>query len=154
MKLELEELTGRIIGSAIDVHRELGPGFLESVYEAALVIALRNEGLGVEAQKNVAIYFRGEQVGGHRLDLLVQGSVIVELKAIKALEDVHFATVRSYLKACRLRHGLLLNFATMPMTVKRVIYSPEISEEGRNAGSDLCPSSFPGFLSPQSRPCH
>jgi GxxExxY protein len=103
-----------------------------------------------KCKKSVAIYFRDEQVGEHRLDLLVQGSVIVELKAIKALEDVHFATVRSYLKACRLRHGLLLNFATMPLTVKRVIYNPDIAEEGRNAGSDLCPSSFPDFLSHKS----
>jgi GxxExxY protein len=62
----------------------------------------------------VPIYFRDEQVGEHRLELLVEGVFIVELKAIKALENVQFATVRSYLKACRLKHGLLLNFSAMP----------------------------------------
>lgn len=137
MELELQELTGKIIGCAIEVHRELGPGFLESIYEAALVIALRRAGLAVEAQKSVQIYFHGEQVGEHRMDLLVEGQVIAELKAIKAIEDVHFATVRSYLKACHLRHGLLFNFSATPLTVKRVIYSSDSAEENRNAGAGL-----------------
>lgn len=141
--MELEHLTGRIIGCAIEVHRELGPGFLESIYEAALGIALREAGLKTESQKGVKVLFREQEVGEHRLDLLVENQVIVELKAVKALEDVHFAQVRSYLKACGLMHGLLLNFSTMPLTTKRVIFD---AKESRKAGKEniFC---GPAFLS-------
>jgi GxxExxY protein len=120
--LAYEELTGRIIACAIEVHKALGPGFLESTYEAALSIELRHSGLQVESQKLLPVIYRGTLVGDHRLDLLVEGKIIAELKAISALEDIHFAIVRAYLKAAQLEHGLLLNFATMPLTVKRVIY--------------------------------
>jgi len=119
--MELEELTGKIIGAAIAVHRELGPGFLESIYEEALCIELAAAGLRFQRQVPVAILYRGRKVGEHRLDLLVEGAVVVELKAISAFEHIHFATVRSYLKATDCQHGLLLNFATMVLTAKRVI---------------------------------
>ncbi len=121
-KLVHEELTGKIIACAIEVHKAPGPGFLESIYEAALVVELNRAGLRVERRKVLPIYYRDVLVGEHRLDLLVEDTIIVELKAICALEDIHFAIVRSYLKAARLEHGLLFNFATMPLTVKRVIY--------------------------------
>jgi GxxExxY protein len=120
-KLAHEELTGRIIACAIEVHKALGPGFLESIYEAALVVELKRAGLKVEQQKVLPVYYREILVGEHRLDLLVEDKIVVELKAISELEDIHFAIVRSYLKAIGLEHGLLLNFATMPLTVKRVI---------------------------------
>ena len=120
-KLAHEELTGRIIACAIAVHKALGPGFLESVYEAAMVVELKCAGLKVESQKPLRIFYREVLVGEHRLDLLVEDKIIVELKAISELEDIHFAIERSYLKAAGLEHGLLLNFATMPLTVKRVI---------------------------------
>ena len=119
--MEHEELTGRIIRSAIAVHKELGPGFLESIYEAALVKALSDDGLIIEKQKEIPVFFRGFQVGTHRLDLLVENTIVIELKAIKALEDIHFAQVRSYLKATNLRHGLLFNFNEIPLKTKRVI---------------------------------
>jgi GxxExxY protein len=122
--LAYEELTGRIIACAIEVHKTLGPGFLESIYEAAMVVELQRAGLKVQAQKPLRIIYRGVLVGEHRLDLLVEDKIIVELKAISELQDVHFAITRSYLKAAGLEHGLLLNFATMPLTVKRVIYQP------------------------------
>ncbi len=121
-KLAHEELTGRIIACAIEVHKALGPGFLESVYEAAMVVELKRAGLKVESQKPLPIFYREILVGEHRLDLLVENLIVVELKAISELEDIHFAIVRSYLKAASLEHGLLLNFATMPLMVKRVIY--------------------------------
>jgi len=120
--LEFEDLTGRLIGCAIAVHRELGPGFLEGIYETALRIELRHAGIPFRYQEEVPVFYRGEQAGLQRFDLLVADKLVVELKAIKALEDVHFAQVRSYLKALRLRHGLLFNFASTPLTVKRVIY--------------------------------
>jgi GxxExxY protein len=123
-KLAHEELTGRIIACAIEVHKALGPGILESIYEAAMMVELKRAGLKVESQKPLQIFYREILVGEHRLDLLVEENIVVELKAISELEDIHFAIVRSYLKAVGLEHGLLLNFATMPMTVKRVICQP------------------------------
>jgi len=83
---------------------------------------LKRAGLNVESQKPLRVLYREVLVGEHRLDLLVEDKIVVELKAISELEDIHFAIVRSYLKAAGLEHGLLLNFATMPLTVKRVIY--------------------------------
>lgn len=122
MGLELEELTERVIGCAINVHRALGPGFLESIYERAFVIELKHAGIAVQFQQEHPILYRGEEVGLQRFDLLIEKCLIVELKAVKTLEDIHFAQTRSYLKAQNLKHGLLLNFATMPLTIKRVIY--------------------------------
>ena len=120
-KLAHEELTGRIIACAIEVHKALGPGFLETIYEAAIVVELKHAGIKVDSQKPLRIFYREVLVGEHRLDLLLEDKIVVELKAISELEDIHFAIVRSYLKATGLEHGLLLNFATMPLTVKRVI---------------------------------
>lgn len=118
--LPQEQLTGQIIAAAIEVHRALGPGFLESIYENALAVELHARGLLIERQKIVPVVYRGTKVGEHRLDLLVQGSVIVELKAVSDLDPIFFATLRSYLKALQLETGLLLNFAATPLTVKRV----------------------------------
>ncbi len=118
----MEDLSGRVIGCAIAVHRELGPGFLESIYENALRIELRHAGIPFRFQEEMPVMYRGEQAGLQRFDLLVADQLVVELKAIKALEDIHFAQVRSYLKALHLKHGLLFNFAALPLTVKRVIY--------------------------------
>jgi GxxExxY protein len=123
MALEHVELTERIIGAAIEVHRRLGPGFLESVYEKALIIELKKRGLAVRDQMDVIIAYDGEEVGRHRLDLLVEDTIVVELKATKNLEDIHFAVVRSYLKAVNRKHGLVLNFAKVTLEVKRVIAS-------------------------------
>jgi len=116
-----DELSGRVISAAIAVHRELGPGFLESIYESALKTALRHRGITYEAQKDVTVVFEGEEVGVHRLDLLVENEIVVELKAVKALEEVHFAQVKSYLKATGLHVGLLLNFNAPTLIVKRVV---------------------------------
>lgn len=118
---EFEALSGRIIEAAIDVHKQLGPGFLESIYENAVKVALRKRGIVYEAQKDVRIFFEGEEVGEHRLDLVVDNQIIVELKAIRALDDAHFAQVRSYLKATRLRVGLLMNFNAPTLVIKRVV---------------------------------
>lgn len=124
MQLTHEELTGKIIACAIAVHKALGPGFLESVYEAAMLIELRYAGLRVESQKLVPVYYREKKVGEHRLDLFVEDLIVTELKAISDLEKIHFAIVRSQVKAAGQEHGLIFNFATMPLTVKRVIYRP------------------------------
>ena len=121
MALEHEALTERIIGAAIEVHRRLGPGFLESVYEKALIIELKKRGMAVQDQMEVIITYDGNGVGRHRLDLFDEGTIVVDLKAIKNLEDIHFAVVRSQLRAVDKQHGLLLNFAKTTLEPKRVI---------------------------------
>jgi len=123
MGLEHEELAGSVIGAAIEVHKALGPGFLESVYENALAIEFAARGIRFERQLAVPILYRGSEVGLHRLDLLVTALIVVELKAVKALDDVHFAVVRSYLRATGREHGLILNFAKPTLEIKRVIAS-------------------------------
>jgi len=115
-----QESTQRIIGAAIEVHKALGPGFLESAYEEALAIEFTHQGIVFERQKALPVSYRGQKIAEHRLDFLVESCVVVELKAISALEDIHFAIVRSCLKAAELESALLLNFATMPLTIKRV----------------------------------
>jgi len=114
------ELTRRIIAAAIRVHSELGPGYLESSYEEALAIEFREARMFLKRQKLLPIFYREHIVGQHRVDLVVEDKVIVELKAISALEDIHFAVLRSYLKAANLNDGLLLNFAAVRLTIKRV----------------------------------
>jgi len=121
MSLEFEALTEQIIGAAIEVHRRLGPGFIESIYENALVIELRKRGITVENQVEIVINYDGIEVGRHRIDLFVDNTIVVELKAIKNLEDIHFAIARSYLKAANKKHGLILNFAKVTLEMKRVM---------------------------------
>lgn len=114
------EITNAIISAAIAVHRELGPGFLESIYEQALAVEFALRGIAFVRQKPIPLFYRDHQIGEHRLDFLVDDKIVVELKAIDALENVHFAIVRSYLKASGLADALILNFSSMPLTVKRV----------------------------------
>jgi GxxExxY protein len=121
MVLEHEELTEKIIDAAIDVHRRLGPGFIESIYENALVIELRKRGVQVNQQYEVSVKYDAVEVGKHRLDLFIEGTIVVELKSIKNIEDIHFAIVKSYLKAVEKEHGLILNFAKPTLEIKRVI---------------------------------
>jgi GxxExxY protein len=118
--LEHEELSGQIIAAARNVHKELGPGFIEGIYEEALAAEFDWLQIPYVRQQPAPVSYRSRLVGEHRLDFLVAERVVVELKAIQALEKIHFATVRSYLEATDLHAGLLLNFATMPLTIKRV----------------------------------
>jgi len=120
MELRDEELTGAIIEAAIAVHKQLGPGFLESIYQKALEIELTKRGIPYEAQKRVTVRYDGQAVGEHVLDLLVYSRIVVELKAVKSIETVHYAVVRSYLTAADCRDGLILNFAKATIDPKRV----------------------------------
>jgi GxxExxY protein len=113
------KLTEQIIAAAIRVRRALGPGFLESVYEEALAVEFALSGIQFIRQHPVALFYRDHQIGEHRLDFPVEGKIVVELKAINRLEDIHSAIGRSYPKATNLDDGLLLNFATAPLTIKR-----------------------------------
>jgi len=105
------ELSGLIIGAAIEVHKALGPGLLESSYEVALKKELSLRNLSVKQQVALPVVYKGEKCdAGYRIDLLVEGKVIVEIKAVEALNDIHVAQVLTYLKLSRCRLGLLINF--------------------------------------------
>ena len=118
---QFEDLSKKIIGAAIKVHKELGPGFLESIYEEALKVEFSEHRFQYDSQKEIEIRYQGVPVGLHRLDLVVENKIILELKAVKELSDSHFAQLRSYLKATGLKIGLLLNFSKPTLEVKRVV---------------------------------
>lgn len=117
--LKHEEITKTIIGCAFEVINELGAGFLESVYEKALLLALRQEGLSATAQHPVNVMFRNECVGDFYADIFVEGKVIVELKAVKAIASEHQAQIINYLNATDIEVGLLINFGAPKLEYKR-----------------------------------
>jgi len=119
-----QELTRKIIGVFYEVYNELGHGFLESVYEAAMLIALREAGLKAEAQVPIAVYFRGNRVGDFRADLMVENAILLELKAARALDSSHEAQLLNYLRATQIEVGLLLNFGIKP-EFKRLAFDNE-----------------------------
>lgn len=109
--MELNEVSGQVIGAAIEVHRELGPGLLESAYETCLVYELRQRKVEVERQIVQPVFYKGLQLEcGYRLDLLVEDQVIVELKAVETILPIHQAQLLTYLKLRQRRLGLLINF--------------------------------------------
>jgi len=119
----LQELTEKIIGAAVAVHRELGPGFLERIYENALVLELESQGCFVEKQVTYDVFYKNEVIGQHRLDVLVDGEIVVELKSVERILKVHAAQLRSTLKAAKKQVGLVINFnqETLVRGLKRVI---------------------------------
>lgn len=118
-ELEHSEITGVVIGCAFEVISELGAGFLESVYEKALLLALRQKGLSAKSQQPITVMFRGERVGEFFTDLLVEGKVVVELKAVKVIAPEHQAQIINYLKATGIEVGLLINFGNPKLEYKR-----------------------------------
>jgi len=121
---EENKIASDIVNAAIHVHRELGPGLLESAYQAVLAHLLLKEGYKVEKEKPQPVYFDGKKLDvGYRLDLLINDKVIIELKAVEALNRVHMAQILTYLKLSNCRLGLLLNFNVelMKHGIKRVI---------------------------------
>jgi GxxExxY protein len=117
---ELEKLIPKVIGCMIEVHKDLGPGFLENVYHRAVEVELRRQGVPFETEKEIPIHYRGENVGIHRLDLYVAGGLVVELKTVEDVASIHYIQVRSYLKAVDKPVGLLANFAAAPLDCRRV----------------------------------
>jgi GxxExxY protein len=109
-----------IIGRAFAVSNTLGSGFLEKIYENALTLELREAGLEVKQQHDIAVHYRGAVVGAYTADLLVEDAVLVELKAVKALDEIHQAQCMNYLKATRLSLCLLLNFGRPRVEIKRL----------------------------------
>jgi GxxExxY protein len=118
-----EAVTEKIIGCAYVVANTLGSGFLEKVYENALAHELRKAGLSVEQQAGVSVTYDRIVVGAYVADLLVEGSVLVELKAVRAIDNIHFAQCMNYLKATGLEVCLLINFGTPRIEVKRILNS-------------------------------
>jgi GxxExxY protein len=120
---EEETVAAEVISCALAVHRDVGPGYLEALYQNALCIELGARSVAYELQRVINVTYRGRPIGTHRVDLIVQGLVIVELKAVEALVPAHRRQVVSYLKASKLRLGLLINFSEelLKHGVKRVV---------------------------------
>ena len=115
------ELTEKILGAFFQVHKELGYGFSEKVYENALVLLLREKGLKVEQQKSITVYYHGQVVGEYIADVLVSDVVLLELKSAKSIVDQHLAQLLNYLKSTEIEVGLLLNFGPKA-EFKRTVY--------------------------------
>ena len=114
------ELTSKIIGCAMETHKRLGNGFQEVIYQRALEIEMRLDGMEFSREFEMPIFYRDEQIGTRRVDFLVEGIVSVELKAITKLEDVHLAQAINYLEAYNLEIGLLINFGETSLVFKRL----------------------------------
>ncbi len=123
-RLKHSELTDRIIGIFYDVYNELGHGFLESTYAEALVVALAESGLSAAREVPVPVWFRGRKVGQYYADLIVEGVILLELKAARTLEPAHEAQLLHYLRATEVEVGLLLNFGLRPQ-FRRLVFDNE-----------------------------
>jgi len=109
--MDINDLTGNVIGAAIEVHKNLGPGLLESVYEECLSIELKKRNISYERQKELPIEYKGTNLDcGYRIDILVPGKLIVELKACESLQPIHEAQLLTYLRLAKIKTGLLINF--------------------------------------------
>ena len=121
----INELTRRVIGAAIEVHRALGPGYQESMYEEALAFEFAQMALSVERQRAFSVYYKEQVVGEGRIDFLVENILVVELKAVERLQPVHKAQVISYLKAVSCQLGLLINFneSLLRTGIQRIVFT-------------------------------
>jgi GxxExxY protein len=115
------QLTEQIIGAAMKVHSALGRGFLEKVYENALCIELRQRGLIVEQQKTITVYYEEQVVGEYLADVVVQNTILIEIKSVSQVSDAHAAQLRNYLKATKTKVGLVLNFGASSLEWKRMV---------------------------------
>lgn len=124
--VELDRLAHRTIGAAIEVHRILGPGLLEAIYEEALCVELSLRGIAFERQVARSVEYKRQRVGEARLDLLIGQMLVVELKAVEGIAPIHIAQILSYLRTSRLRLGLLINFNVTELSsgIKRLIHTP------------------------------
>ena len=126
--MDLNDLSYRIIGLSIDVHRELGPGLLESAYKECLFYEIKNAGFKIEKEKPLPIIYKDIKLDhGYRLDLLVENTLVIELKTVENFTDVHFAQVLTYLKLGNFPLGLLMNFDSkiLKNNIKRIIHNPK-----------------------------
>lgn len=117
---EFNDCTSKIIGCAMRVHSTLGNGFQEVIYQRALAIEMGLEGLAFQREMEMPVFYREEQIGTRRVDFFLEGEIMVELKAIIQLEDVHLAQAKNYLEAFNMQSGLLINFGSKSLTFKRL----------------------------------
>jgi GxxExxY protein len=134
--MEQEELTGKVIGCAMTVHRKLGPGFLESVYQNALAHELRKEGVRVKCERALVVMYDGVVVGEFSADMVIEESVIVENKAVRALAPVHEVQLVNYLNATGKDVGLLINFGGFSLEFKRKNRRYRPGSDEQNFGQD------------------
>jgi GxxExxY protein len=118
-----ESIMTRVIGCAVAVHKELGPGFIESIYQKAMCVEFQSRRLAFEVERPITVSYRGVPLSGQRVDLVVEGLIVVELKAVIRLDEIHRSQVVSYLRTMGLRGGLLINFRTSMIKygIKRVV---------------------------------
>ena len=128
---DINKLTHKIIGCAMQVHRILGNGFQEVIYQRSLALEMRYSGLEFEREKEMKIFYRDVEVGTRRVDFFVEGQVMVELKALEKLEDVHKAQAINYCEAYGIADGLLINFGGKSLEFKRV-YNKKIVTPNNN----------------------
>lgn len=115
------ELSYKIIGAAMEVHRELGPGFLEKVYENSMMVVFERDKLPAVQQYPIPVFFQGNKVGNYVTDIVVDDKIILELKTVKTITNIHIAQVLNYLKATGKRLGIIINFKGQSLEYKRVI---------------------------------
>jgi GxxExxY protein len=123
------DITGKIIGCAMEVHRYLGNGFQEVIYQRALSLEMQQQGLSFSREQEMKIHYKGAEIGTRRVDFFVEEKVMVEIKAIIQLEDVHLAQAINYLEAYGLEIGLLINFGSRSLQFKRVVKPIESKSE-------------------------
>ena len=131
-KYKYSELTGKIIGCAMKVHSTLGNGFQEVIYQRCLAIEMEKQGLGYARELEMTIHYEGIDVGTRRVDFLVEDKIMVELKALTKLEDVHLAQALNYLEAYKLETGLLINFGSKSLEFKRVTNEKKLAKQQIN----------------------
>ncbi len=117
----LNRLSNRIIGVAIDVHRELGPGFVEKIYQKALVEEFKKSTVAFEEERYIKVPYKGKEVGEQRIDFIIEDELILEIKSLDKIGNIHIAQLLSYLKTLNKRLGLILNFAEVKLGIKRVV---------------------------------
>lgn len=118
--MKYEDLTGKIIGCAMEVHKQLGNGFQEVIYQRALAIEMQLQGVNFSREHEMQIQYKGHDIGTRRVDFFVEDNIMVEIKAIINLEDVHLAQAMNYVEAYDLEIGLLINFGAKSLQFKRV----------------------------------
>ncbi len=120
-KVIYKELSFKVLELCFEVHNILGPGYSEKIYEEAVTKELKSKGIGYERQKLIEIYYKGEKIGEYRLDLVVGNKIILELKAISELNSIYEAQLLSYLKATKMKLGILVNFGGKKVEYKRIV---------------------------------
>ena len=140
--MEINEVTYAIRGAVFEVNKVLGPGFLEKVYENALVVELKERGIKAESQVSITVYYKGKPVGEYIADILVENKVIVELKTVEAIDKIHEAQLLNYLKATGIRVGILVNFKHPKAEIRRMVLDLPAPSRGDESpfekGHDTC----------------